>query len=155
MRHGRFVAMLLAACTSGPVPAAGLQDISYTEPHEQGSDLALTQGIWDCGDMAPAVAGRTMADMAHHPERQDAIGHAAGCTRTVDLDRLEAPWRVVTRIAALCEDRTREDGEIVLAGGRRQMRSYVICGREAHALVVTRAGVRRTVIDVVALDTYD
>jgi hypothetical protein len=155
MGHGRVVAMLLAACTAGPAPAGGLQEISYTEPHEQGSDLALTQGIWDCGDMAADDATGTMTDMAHHPERQDVIGKAAGCTRTVDPDRLEEPWRVVGRIAALCEERTREKGEIVLAGGGRRMRSYVICGREAHALTVARAGVRRTVIDVVDLESYD
>ena len=155
MRHGRFVAMLLAACAAGPAPAAGLQNISYTEPHEKGSVLSLTQGIWDCRDMAAGNATRTMADMAHHPHRQDAIARVAGCTRTVDPDRLEAPWQVVDRIAALCEERTREKDEIVLPDGRRRIRRSVVCGREAHALVVSRAGIRRTVIDVVDPASYD
>jgi hypothetical protein len=155
MRQGRVVAMLFAVCIAGTAPAAILQDISYTEPHEQGSDVSLTQGIWDCGAMSADTAAKAMADMAHHPELQDTIGHGLGCTRTVDPDRLDEPWRVVRRIAALCEERAREKGEIVFSGGRRRTRDYVVCGREAHALIVARAGVRRTVIDVIDLASYD
>ncbi len=155
MRHGRIVTMLLAACTAGQAPAAGLQDISYTEPHEQGSELSLTQGIWDCGGMAAEAAGRTMTDMARHPERQDVIGRTAGCTRTIDYDRLERPWRVVDRIATLCEDRIVEDEEIVHPDGRRETRGHAMCGREAHALVAIRDGIRRTVIDVISQQSYD
>lgn len=153
MRYGSVVAMFLIACSAGSAAAA--QAISYTEPHETGSAVALTQGIWDCGDMADDKATRVMADMAHAPERQEAIGREAGCSRTLDLDRIDEPWHVVRRLGALCEDRTREQGEIVLPGGARRARTYVVCGREAHALLVARGDARRTVIDVLDLSSYD
>jgi hypothetical protein len=155
MRHGSLAAMLIAVCTADPASGAGTQAVSYSEPHDVGSDLVLTQGIWDCGGMAPDDAAKAMVGMVRHPERRDGVGRAAGCTRTLDPDRSEAPWRVVRRIADLCEDRTRERDETVLPTGRRQTRSYEICGREGHALVVRRDGVLRTAIDVIDLDSYD
>ena len=155
MRHTGIAAMFLAVCGAGPAVAVGTQAISYTEPHENGSDVALAQGIWDCGTMAGSDAIRVMTAIARTSANQEEVGRTAGCSRTVDLDRLDEPWRVVRHVGTLCEERTREKDEIVLPDGRRRMRSYVICGREAHALLVERHGMRRTVIDVIDPSSYD
>lgn len=155
MRKGSAIAMLIIACVAGAADAAGREAISYTEPREEGSTIALTQGVWDCGRLAEADAVHVMKDMSRHPARQDVAGATAGCTKTIEPERMETPWRIVRRISMLCEDRTRETAETVLPDGRRRTDVYVICGREAHALVVERDGVRRTVIDVVDLASYD
>lgn len=152
MRFGTTIATLVAVLAADAAPG---QSISYTEPHEIGSHVVLTQGIWDCGGMSPGRASGAMADMARNPVGQDALGAAAGCRRTLDPDRIEKPWRVVRRIASLCELRSIEKDDVPVAGGGRAQRSYVVCGREAHVLLIERSGERRVAIDVVDLSAYD